>query len=88
MSQYPASSGGEYCLPAFGMAQLKLRRDLVRLCRELGLTPDSVRAGKRTHLKVYSPAGRLLTTVASTPRSHDDALTMARRDIEKGLRRP
>lgn len=72
--------------PTFHMAEQKMRRDLVRLCRELGLPGSSVqRAARGQHLKVFDASGRLLTSVASTPRSHEDTLMMARRDIRAGL---
>jgi hypothetical protein len=68
------------------MAEQRMQRDLTRLCRELGLPEGCIERSGHKHLKVRDASGRLLASIPGTPRSHDDAMKMARRYIGNAMR--
>jgi hypothetical protein len=74
--------------PFYAMAHdRRLRRDLEAVCRALGIRPD-IRQGANAHLKVFDASGRLLTSVASSPRDHDHTIRQASHDLARALRGP
>lgn len=56
-------------------------RDLLRLIKDQGGT---VVVSKRTHYKVYSPSGRYVTTMASTPSDGKRSMQNTIADLRRG----